>query len=129
MDFDITKDYYKILNVNEKASESEIKKSYRQLQMKHHPDRDGNNTNNDICSEINNAYEILSDSKKRAHYDMMRNIHNNPFMNICGLGGQVLGAGLSGMGGISGMRNMNMNMNNSDNMQNLFTNIFANIIK
>ena len=53
MDFDITKDYYKILNVNEKASESEIKKSYRQLQMKHHPDRDGNN---DICSEINNAY-------------------------------------------------------------------------
>ena len=40
MDIDITKNYYKILNVKENSSESDIKKSYRQLQMKHHPDRE-----------------------------------------------------------------------------------------
>ena len=121
MDIDITKNYYKILNVKENSSESDIKKSYRQLQMKHHPDREATTENNDICCEINNAYEILSDRNKRNQYDMMR---KNPFINMCGLGGQGLGASMSsGFGGVSGGRNMNMN--NSDNMQNLFTNIFA----
>lgn len=121
MDIDITKNYYKILNVKENSSESDIKKSYRQLQMKHHPDKEATAENNDICCEINNAYEILSDRNKRNQYDMMR---KNPFINMCGLGGQGLGASMSsGFGGVSGGRNMNMN--NSDNMQNLFTNIFA----
>ena len=55
MDFDMTKDYYKILKVNVNANETEIKKAYRQLQMKHHPDRESSTENNDICSEINNA--------------------------------------------------------------------------
>ena len=119
----MTKDYYKILKVNVNANETEIKKSYRQLQMKHHPDREGTTENNDICSEINNAYEILSDPKKRSHYDMMRNMQNNPFMSMCGLGGQGLGASMSGIGVVPGMRNMNMN--GSENMQDLFTNIFA----
>ena len=117
MDIDITKDYYKILNVEPNATGESIKKSYRQLQMKHHPDKDSNN-NNDICSEINNAYEILSDPKKRSHYDMLR---NSPFMN---LGNPSFMGGMAGMTGMGGM-SMNGNINNPQDIQNLFTNIFA----
>ncbi len=64
-------DFYKILNVERNASDAEIKKSYRSLAMKHHPDR---NVDNPVAAEekfkqIKEAYEILSDPKKRAAYD------------------------------------------------------------
>jgi molecular chaperone DnaJ len=64
-------DFYKILNVERNASDAEIKKSYRSLAMKHHPDR--NKDNPDAAEvkfkEINQAYEVLSDPKKRSAYD------------------------------------------------------------
>jgi molecular chaperone DnaJ len=64
-------DFYKLLNINKNANDAEIKKSYRRLAMKYHPDR---NTDNPIGAEkkfkaIKEAYEILSEPKKRAAYD------------------------------------------------------------
>lgn len=64
-------DFYKILNVERNASDAEIKKSYRSLAMKHHPDRNADNpaAAEEKFKQIKEAYEILSDSKKRAAYD------------------------------------------------------------
>jgi len=60
------KDYYKILGVPRDASEEEIKKAYRRLAHKYHPDKGGDE---EKFKEINEAYQVLSDKKKRAQYD------------------------------------------------------------
>jgi molecular chaperone DnaJ len=64
-------DFYKILNVDRNASDAEIKKSYRSLAMKHHPDRNADNpaAAEEKFKQVKEAYEILSDPKKRAAYD------------------------------------------------------------
>lgn len=59
-------DYYQILGVNKDSSAEDIKKAYRKLAMQHHPDRGGDNTK---FTEINQAYETLSDDTKRRQYD------------------------------------------------------------
>jgi DnaJ-class molecular chaperone len=71
-------DYYKILNVNENASQEEIKKSYRKLQLNYHPDKN-NNTNESIemTQKINEAYDILGDEEKRKQYHMNHMNHMN----------------------------------------------------
>jgi DnaJ-class molecular chaperone len=70
---DNDKDYYKILGIDEKANEDEIKKAYRKLSMMHHPDKNGNTEESkQKFQELNNAYATLSDANKRRTYDMMR---------------------------------------------------------
>ena len=59
-------EYYDTLGVSKSASHDEIKKAYRKLAMKHHPDKGGNE---DRFKEITEAFEVLSDEKKRRHYD------------------------------------------------------------
>lgn len=64
------KDFYEILGVNKNATDEEIKRSYRKLAQKHHPDRNkGDKGAEDKFKEVNSAYEILSDKKKRQTYD------------------------------------------------------------
>jgi len=63
-------DYYEILAVKRNASAAEIKKSYRRLAMKHHPDRNPDNEDAEAdFKEAKEAYEVLSDERKRAAYD------------------------------------------------------------
>lgn len=64
------KDYYEVLEVNKNASAEEIKKSYRRLAMKYHPDRNAGDASAEVkFKEINEAYEVLKDEQKRAAYD------------------------------------------------------------
>ena len=69
MDFDPKKNYYEILWVEENATDDEIKKAFRKLAMKYHPDRWGDDTK---FKEINEANQVLSDKQKRQQYDMYR---------------------------------------------------------
>ncbi len=64
------KDYYQILNVHREASDEEIKKAYRKLALKYHPDRNPHNKEaEERFKEINEAYEVLSDQEKRFRYE------------------------------------------------------------
>jgi curved DNA-binding protein len=66
------KDYYKVLGVERKASEQEIKRAYRKLALKFHPDRNPNDKQaEDKFKEINEAYQVLSDPEKRSRYDQL----------------------------------------------------------
>lgn len=66
------KDYYKILGVAKNASVDDVKKAYRKLAMQHHPDRNpGNKAAEEKFKEINEAYEVLRDTDKRARYDQL----------------------------------------------------------
>lgn len=68
----MSKNYYEILNVSKNANQEDIKKAYRKLAMKWHPDKNINNKNfaEKKFKEINKAYDILSDEKKKRKYDL-----------------------------------------------------------
>ena len=64
------KDYYKILGVDKKADEASIKKAYRKLAKKYHPDTNPDNkAAEEKFKEVSEAYEVLSDKEKRSKYD------------------------------------------------------------
>jgi len=88
------RDFYEILGVNRDASEEEIKKAYRKLAMKHHPDRNPDNpAAEEKFKEAKEAYEILSDGQKRAAYDQFGHAGVDP---QAGMGGAGFGAGGAG---------------------------------
>lgn len=71
------KDYYKILEVEKTASQDEIKKSYRKLAKKYHPDLNKDNPQGqEKFKEINEAYEVLGDEEKRKQYDTFGSNYN-----------------------------------------------------
>jgi curved DNA-binding protein len=66
------KDYYKILGVARNASKEDIKRAYRELAKKTHPDRNpGNKKAEEQFKEVNEAYQVLSDPEKRSRYDQL----------------------------------------------------------
>ncbi len=91
------RDYYEVLGVNRDASDDEIKKAYRRLAMKFHPDRNPDNPKaEDQFKEAKEAYEILSDAKKRSAYDQFGHAGVDQ-----GAGGAGFGAGAQGFGGFA----------------------------
>lgn len=87
------KDYYEVLGVNRDASEEDIKKAYRKLAMKYHPDRNPDNPKaEEQFKEAKEAYEMLSDDQKRAAYDQYGHAGVDPSM------GAGAGAGFGGFG-------------------------------
>lgn len=88
------RDYYEVLGVDRSASEDEIKKAYRKLALKYHPDRNpGDKAAEDKFKEAAEAYDVLSDADKRAKYDQFG--HNMGPQGFPGGGG----AGFGGFGG------------------------------
>jgi len=67
-------DPYKILGIDKNASDAEIKKAYRRLALKYHPDKAGSKEDEKKFKEVSEAYEILSDKQKRAQYDQFGSI-------------------------------------------------------
>src|SRR4030042_1809757 len=63
------RDYYKILGVTRNANDEEIKKAFRKLAFKYHPDHNSESDAEEKFKEINEAYEVLSNAEKRASYD------------------------------------------------------------
>ncbi len=80
------KDYYSILGVDKNASDDEIKSAYRRLAKKYHPDLNKTEEAANKFKDINEAYEVLGDSQKRANYDQFGSADGNPFGNA-GAGG------------------------------------------
>lgn len=100
-------DFYKLLGVSKNASEAEIKQSYRKMAMKYHPDRNKDNPEEAEIKfkQIKEAYEILSDSKKRAAYDQFGHAGVDPSM----------GGGRGGFGG------------GAENFSDIFGDVFGDI--
>ena len=85
----LEKDYYKALGVSKGASAEEIKKSYRKLARKYHPDANkGDAASEERFKEISEAYNVLSDSKRRAEYDEARSLFGAGARTPGGGGGQ-----------------------------------------
>ena len=102
------RDYYEVLGVNRDASDDEIKKAYRKLAMKHHPDRNPDNPKaEESFKEAKEAYEILSDGQKRAAYDQYGHAGVDPsaggggagFGNFADAFGDIFGDIFGGGGG------------------------------
>lgn len=75
------RDYYEVLEISRNASEAEIKKAYRRLAMKYHPDRNPDDHNAEAhFKEAKEAYEVLSDNRKRAAYDQFGHAGIDPSM-------------------------------------------------
>src|SRR5436190_23910897 len=90
-------DYYAVLGVPASATQDEIKKQYRKLAAKHHPDKNPNDPKAaDTFKAISEAYQTLGDAEKRKQYDQMRQLGA-----FGGFGGGARGAG-AGWGGGAG---------------------------
>lgn len=119
------KDFYSILGVSRSASAEEIKKAYRKLAMQHHPDKNpGDKKAEEKFKEISEAYDVLSDTKKREMYDQFGHAGNQqgfgaggPFGGAGGFGGfNRGGAGAGGSGHPGG-----------DPFQDIFGDVFGEI--
>lgn len=94
------KDYYKTLGVNKGASKDEIKKAFRKLAQKYHPDKkDGDEAK---FKELNEAYTILSDDKKRAQYDQFGSAFSGSSGGAAGFEGFDFSNFAQGFGGATG---------------------------
>ena len=94
-------DYYKILGLNKSATADEIKKAYRKLAVKYHPDKNpGNKAAEEKFKKVSEAYEVLSDPKKRADYDQF----GSDYFRAGGAGGAGGPGGFGGAGGAQNFR-------------------------
>ena len=110
-----TRDYYQLLGVSESSSADDIKKAYRKLAKKFHPDANPNDPQAaERFKEIGEAYAVLSDETKRKQYDAMR---KNPFAGFGGMGG-------AGGGPRPGPGGPTINMEDLGGLGDIFSSIF-----
>ena len=94
--YTMKKSFYDVLGIDKSASETEIKKAYRSLSLKYHPDRNPSEEARSLFPSINEAYETLGDKAKKQHYDMEMN----------GFGGMHMGSANGEMDDIQNIFNM-----------------------
>lgn len=111
-------DYYKILGVDKNSSDDEIKKAYRKLAHKYHPDKAGGDA--DKFKEINSAYQVLSDKSKRAQYDQF----GSNFDQRGGGGGQGFG-GFDFSGFQQGFGGGSQGFDFGEGFEDIFSDIFG----
>jgi len=93
------RDYYEVLGVSRNASSDELKKAYRKVAMKHHPDRNqGDNKSEEKFKEASEAFEVLGDKEKRSRYDQFGHVAEGMGSGMGGFGA----AGGSGFGDVFG---------------------------
>lgn len=121
------RDYYEVLGVPRSASADEIKKAFRKLAMKYHPDKNpGDKAAEDKFKEVNEAYEVLSDQQKKQNYDQFGHFGAQG-QGAGGFGGfrpganpfEGFGQGGGGFGGFSGQQG------GPENFQDIFGDIFS----
>jgi molecular chaperone DnaJ len=119
------KNYYDILGVDKSATHGDIKKAYRTLAKKFHPDHNkGDQTAEDRFKEINEAYETLSDEKKKNQYDSLREAQARGFSGFDGVFGDLFSGGGAGRGGSPGGRHGSHQFDNLGSFRDLFGNLF-----
>lgn len=114
-----SKDYYEILGVSKSASDSEIKKAYRKLAVKYHPDKNKEEDATPKFQKISEAFATLSDEKKRKEYDMFG--ADGP-QGMGGCGSPDAGAGFGGFhpGGFGGGRQSSMSKEQAEQLFSMF---------
>ncbi len=110
-------DYYKLLGIDKNASADEIKKAYRKLALKHHPDKGGDEAE---FKKINEAYQVLSDPQKRAQYDRFGQ------SGFSGSGGQGGFSGYQSGGYDFGGEGFEFNFGNMGGLGDIFGDFFSN---
>src|SRR5438552_17836211 len=106
------RDYYEVLGVEKSASADEIKKAFRRLAIKYHPDKEGGDENK--FKEASEAYEVLSNTDKRKRYDQF------------GHAGVGSSAASEGFGGFEGFQGQNINFDFGDlGLGDIFSSFFG----
>lgn len=112
----MSKDYYNLLGVSKGASAEEIKKAYRKLALKYHPDRGGGEESAKKFKEVNEAYQVLSDPQKKSQYDQF------------GRTDFSAGGGQNGFGGFGGFEGMEFDFGGfGDIFENFFGQAFSQV--
>ena len=121
------KDYYAVLGVPASASQDEIKKQYRKLAAKMHPDKNPNDAKAaDRFKEISEAYQVLGDAEKRKQYDQMRQLGAFDGFGFGGARGQRGGAGRpSGAGQEQSFRFEEFDIGGLGGLGDLFSSMFG----
>ena len=120
------RDYYEVLGVNRNADAATIKKAYRKLAKKYHPDsNEGNATAAERFKEVNEAYDVLSDEKKRKLYDQFGHAaFEEGAGNYGGAQGNPFGGGFQGSYS-DGNGYHEFHFENGEDMDDILKNIFG----